>query len=102
MMERLYTPWRLSYVTDASAMTPSCIFCEALAGVDRDPMVIHHGPLAFVILNKYPYNNGHVMVVPNRHVGRLADLRPEEANELMALAQHVEQALTHVYQPHGF
>ena len=79
-----------------------CIFCEALKRAEPDPLVVHRTANAFVILNKFPYNNGHLMVVPNRHLEWLADLDAAEMTELMALTQAAERALTHVYQPHGF
>ncbi len=101
-MDRLFTPWRLAYVTRASIETPPCIFCAALHEVADETLVVHRGPLSFVILNKFPYNNGHVMVVPNRHAGRLTDLESEELADLMRLAQIMERALTAIYQPHGF
>ena len=101
-MYRLWTPWRLSYVTEASAPATDCIFCAALARGDGEPLLVHRGRRTFVILNKYPYNNGHLMVVPMRHVSRLADLDAEELLELGRLAQAAETALTDVYQPHGF
>lgn len=100
-MDRLWTPWRLAYVTEASASAPVCIFCEALSRAD-EPLVLHRAERAFVILNKFPYNNGHLMVVSARHVGRLADLEPAELTALMALTQLAERVLTGVYQPHGF
>jgi ATP adenylyltransferase len=100
-MHRLWTPWRLAYVTQASTIPPGCIFCDALASPDES-LVVCHGRVAFVILNKYPYNNGHLMVVPNRHVGRLADLEPDELHELATLTQSAERVLTSVYDPHGF
>lgn len=99
-MERLYSPWRLGYVTAASTgQTGACIFCEALSR--NDALVIHRGVHAFVILNLYPYNNGHLMVVPNRHIGRLALASDEEIAELMRLTRTAEQALTEAYAPHG-
>ena len=101
-MNRLWTPWRLGYVTEASAVTPACIFCDALARIETEPLVVYRGQLAFVLLNKYPYNNGHLMVVPHRHVGWLADLTAEEQVEFMRLAQQSEIALASVYHPHGF
>jgi ATP adenylyltransferase len=101
-MDRLFTPWRLAYVTAASIMTPECIFCDALAHIDEEPLVVYKGRQAFVILNKFPYNNGHVMVVPHRHAGRLAELDAVELAEMMALSQAVERALTDLYRPHGF
>jgi ATP adenylyltransferase len=101
-MDRLWTPWRLSYVTDASTTTPACIFCAAVEAGDREPLVVHRGARAFVILNKFPYNNGHLMVVPVRHTGSLADLDEAELLELMTLAREAERVLTGVYRPHGF
>jgi ATP adenylyltransferase len=101
-MDRLWTPWRLPYVTGASSGVSGCIFCDALARIDREPLVVHRGRTSFVILNKFPYNNGHLMVVPNRHVGRLVDLAPDELAELGQLTQAAERALTLAYDPHGF
>jgi ATP adenylyltransferase len=101
-MDRLYTPWRLPYVTAAGRTHPDCIFCDALAHIDDEPLVVHRGRRAFVILNKYPYNNGHAMVVPHRHSGDFGALDAEELAEMMALAQQVERALTAIYRPHGF
>ena len=101
-MHRLWTPWRLAYVTDASVAAPGCIFCEAVGALEREPLVVHRGAHAFVLLNKFPYNNGHLMVVPHRHVGRLADLDREELAELMSLCQLGERVLAHEYAPHGF
>jgi ATP adenylyltransferase len=101
-MERLWTPWRLAYVTEASTDFDGCIFCDAAARLDDEPLVVHRGARVFVILNKYPYNNGHLMIVPMRHVGQLAALEADEMRELGELAQACEIALTDVYAPHGF
>ncbi len=101
-MDRLWTPWRLAYVTAVSNDSPWCVFCTALANGDTEPLIVYRGETCFVILNLYPYNNGHLMVVPHRHVGRLADLTPAELGELMRLTRVVEMALQERYQPHGF
>lgn len=101
-MDRLFTPWRLAYVTEASRSEPGCIFCAALERIDTEPLVVYRGRRTFVILNKYPYNNGHVMVVPHRHAGELGALDVEELAEMMSLAQLLEKALAAVYRPHGF
>ena len=74
-MDRLYSPWRLSYVTSAAQPVAGCIFCDALAKGAGEPLVVAREAFAFVILNLYPYNSGHLMVVPNRHVAILAELR---------------------------
>ncbi len=89
-------------MTDASTSVPGCIFCGALTAPDGDPLVIHRGARTFVMLNKFPYNNGHLMVVPHRHVGRLADLDQDELIEVMTLCQTAERVLAREYSPHGF
>ena len=77
-----------------------CIFCDAVAGVEP-PLVVHRGTACFVILNLYPYNNGHLMVVPNRHIASLAEATSDELAEAIALARVAEIALTECYAPHG-
>jgi len=100
-MDRLYSPWRLSYVTTASEPVPGCIFCNAAAAEHDDPLVVARGRAAFVILNLYPYNSGHLMIVPNRHVASLAELSPEERADVMDLTARAEVAVTEVYRPQG-
>jgi ATP adenylyltransferase len=107
-MERLWSPWRLTYVTAAST-TARCVFCDAAAAgplaarpADApDDLVLVRTPLAYVILNLYPYNSGHLMVVPNRHVGSLSTATPEELSAIMRLTRDAEAALNDVYQPQG-
>ena len=77
-MDRLWAPWRLSYVTAAPAPATDCIFCDAHAGRDVD-LVLYRGQSCYVILNLYPYNNGHLMVVPNRHLSALESLTARRA-----------------------
>lgn len=89
-------------MTEASAPSSGCIFCDALTRGDAEPLLIHRGRLAFVILNKFPYNNGHLMVVANRHVGRLAALDAAELSEIMTLTQAAERALDAAYRPHAY
>ena len=79
----------------------SCIFCEAAANADAGDHVLIRTPLAYVILNRYPYNNGHLMVVPNRHVASLASSTREELDAIMRLTRHAEIALTEAYVPQG-
>lgn len=99
-MERLWSPWRLRYVTGADHAT-GCVFCQALDEAGDSPLLVHRGRLAFVILNLYPYNNGHLMVVPNRHVGALAAATAGELAELIELTRRAEIALGEAYAPHG-
>lgn len=79
---------------------PPCVFCDVL-DTPQAALVVHRGATAFVILNLYPYNNGHLMVVPRRHIGGLAQATPEELAELMQLTQSSEIVLTEAYAPHG-
>ena len=84
-----------------------CVFCLAAKAArasqppDAQSLIVYSGITCYVILNLYPYNNGHLMVVPDRHVATLAALQPDELQELAALTQRSEIALTDAYQPHG-
>ena len=98
-MERLWSPWRLAY-RDRHRRFPVLIFCEA-PGREHEPLVVARGTRAYVILNLYPYNSGHLMVVPYRHVASLAGLSTEELTEVAQLTQRTEIVLTEVYQPQG-
>ena len=101
-MERLWSPWRLAYVTGAVGGTSDrCIFCDASPESSGDDLVLVRTPLSYVVLNLYPYNNGHLMVVPNRHVASLASSTPEELSDLMRLTRHAEIALAEAYTPQG-
>jgi len=101
-MERLWTPWRLSYVTGASGGVADCIFCDASVASGRDSeLMLIRGRFTYVILNRYPYNNGHLLVVLNRHVASLEEATGDELAELMQLMRHAEMALTEGYRPQG-
>ena len=100
-MERLYTPWRYEYVVSDHA-TDGCVFCSALeAGEDRQRLIILRARHNFVLLNRYPYSNGHLLVAPNRHLARLADSSRDELHELMELAARCESLLGRAYSPQG-
>ena len=83
------------------ATTAGCVFCDALANGDEDSLIVFRAPLSFIILNKYPYNNGHLMVVPNRHIALLSEATAAELAELIALAARAEGAIREAYAPHG-
>ena len=98
---RLWAPWRTRYL----AMKPErrCIFCLAKTpGHDRRRLVVARGRHTFALLNLYPYNNGHVMVAPSRHIGDLAKLRPAEWAEMLTLSQALLRKLKQALRPHGF
>jgi ATP adenylyltransferase len=101
-MDHLWSPWRLQYVTGGHA-PPGCVFCTADTGADpaQAALVVHRGATSFVILNLFPYNNGHLMVVPGRHIATLAEATADELQELMQLTQRAEIVLRAAYQPHG-
>jgi ATP adenylyltransferase len=101
-MQRLWTPWRYDYVTSGSK-DAGCPFCRAAAGNDPDTerLVVHRTPLSVVVMNLYPYNAGHVMIAPLRHVASLSLATPEEVAETMTLARRLEEAMREVYKPDG-
>jgi ATP adenylyltransferase len=101
--ERIWAPWRLEYVKDASkGSNGECIFCVEPEGDDEASLIVHRGERCFVILNKYPYTNGHLMVAPFEHVGTIQDLDGKTVSELMALAQRAMTVLQDEYDPHGY
>jgi ATP adenylyltransferase len=99
-MDRLWSPWRSAYVTSTADIDTGCIFCDT-TDPGRDELVLVRGRVSYVILNLYPYNNGHLMVVPNRHVPSLHSLTADERGELMRFARDAEVALNETYAPQG-
>jgi len=100
-MDRLWAPWRLEYVQNADAIE-GCVFCTAAAGDDEEQLVVHRGERAFVLLNKFPYSSGHLLVAPYRHGANFGDLDEDEAAEVHRLASQGLDALGAVYGPDGF
>jgi len=91
-------------VTGTATPPASCLFCQAADPSrpdEHDELVLVRAPLAYVILNRYPYNNGHLMVAPNRHIGSLSAANEDELVALMRLTRDAERALTEGYAPHG-
>jgi ATP adenylyltransferase len=98
-MDYLWSPWRLPYVTGTREHL-GCVFCAAVTGEDAS-LVVFRGATCFVILNKYPYNNGHLLIVPNRHISLPSDATSDELAEMMTLARDSQLVLTEAYNPHG-
>lgn len=97
----LWAPWRMEYIRGEKEQ--GCIFCDKPKQTsDRENFIVARGRAAFVIMNKYPYNNGHLMVVPYRHEAELDKLTVEESNEMAALLQQCARALKLTSAPHGF
>src|SRR5262245_57480421 len=101
-MDALFAPWRLEYIT--GKREEGCIFCKKPADRERarENLVLHVGRTAFVIMNRYPYTAGHLLVVPLRHTDDFTSLTAEENAELSALLQHSLGALKRVYRPDAF
>ncbi len=98
---RLWAPWRNKFISQKPAR--GCVFCAAKrSGDDRRRLVVARGRRAFALLNLYPYNNGHLMVMPYRHVGDLAALQPGEWTDMLSLAQTLMKTLKRELRPHGF
>jgi ATP adenylyltransferase len=100
-IERLWAPWRLEYVQSADKQD-GCIFCRAAEGDDEEYFVVHRGEHAFVLLNKFPYSSGHLLVAPYRHGLDFGDLDDAETLEVHRLAARGLAALAAVYKPEGF
>ncbi len=100
-MDYLWTPWRFQYVTTAPDAC-ECVFCAAAKSRDdRAVLIVHRGVHDFVILNRFPYTSGHIMVVPYAHVATLEDLSDEALVEMIRLARAAEGHLRAVYKPDG-
>ena len=100
-MKRLWAPWRLEYVGGTEEQE-GCIFCKAAEGDDEEGLVAHRGRETFVVLNKFPYASGHLMVAPYRHVGEFAELTDEEVLEIHRGASQGIGMLGELYTPQGF
>jgi len=101
-MDRLWAPWRMEYIRQGNA-EEGCIFCTFPAeGCDREKLILERGEKAFIILNAFPYSNGHLMVTPFRHTGDLDDLEPDEMLEMMQLTRRAVNLLKASFRPDGF
>jgi len=100
-LERLWAPYRMAYVREAG-QSDGCPFCAMVAGEQQPEMIVTRGEHCFVAMNLYPYNPGHLMVLPNRHEADLTALSDEESRELTALTQRSIRAIRRVSNPDGF
>ena len=101
-MKQLWAPWRLEYIKSADE-EGGCIFCDAAAGDDdAERLVVHRGAQTIVLLNKFPYASGHLMVAPVRHVGEYGELTDDEVLELHRFASAGMGALAQLYGPQGY
>ena len=102
MTKQLWAPWRLEYIQSADE-AEGCFLCEAATGDDDEQLlVVHRGETAFVVMNKYPYSSGHLLVAPRRHGVEFGELDDTEALELHRLGAAAVEALRAAMQPDGF
>lgn len=102
-MDRIWSPWRMEYLEAHRDDEPGrCVFCALVSGEGEEHRVVARSDLAFVTLAKYPYNPGHVLVLPTRHVAEVGDVKPDEAAEMFELLQRSVSALREASDPHGF
>jgi ATP adenylyltransferase len=101
-MDYLWTPWRYRYIANAGII-PGCVFCDLpAANRDAEMLIVLRGAKNYIVLNRYPYTSGHVMIVPYAHTADFAGLESETISELMLLAQRAQAALQTIYRPDGF
>ena len=107
MEDKIFAPWRMAYILsnsdDNEKKELGCIFCEfPKMDDDEKNLIVHRGKECFIILNAFPYNPGHLMIVPCRHTADLPGLLPSELAEMMSLCQMSHRVLTEVMKPQGF
>lgn len=101
-MDHMFASWRRKYITDRKKVS-GCVFCAALEKEDSaDNLIVHRGDNAFIILNRYPYTSGHVMILPFKHVLDLNDLDDATRTEMMTLVNQTIKALKKAYKPDAF
>jgi len=100
--DRLWTPHRMAYVAPSLPTDHGCPFCAMGEQPLEDSLVVHRGETCFAVLNLHPYNPGHLMVLPHRHVAELEDLTTAEVTELMTMTQQAVRAIRTVSGPHAF
>src|SRR5262249_6219044 len=101
-MDYLWTPWRYRYISTAGT-EDGCVFCDALAAnEDKRMLIILRGEKNFVILNRYPYTSGHIMIVPYNHTGTLGACDNATLAEMMQLAQKMQSIMENLYHPQGY
>lgn len=105
-MKKLWSPWRSQYIEsfNTGKEKTSCVFCNAVKENIKDNkcLKVYEGGKCFVMLNMYPYNSGHVMIIPKRHLSEFNELTIDELNEVMIISQLTMKALESIMKPQGF
>ncbi|MCB9357051.1 MAG: HIT domain-containing protein [Calditrichaeota bacterium] len=104
-MDRLWAPWRMNYIAETvkQEQPEGCVFCKMLEeSQDENNLILRRGKLCFIVMNLFPYNTGHLMVIPQRHTGDFGSLSPDEHQELGRLLDVSRLILNECFTPHGF
>ncbi len=102
-MDKLWAPWRVKYVTKLIATTKGCVFCRMLKEKnDKKNLIVLRSPLSFTVLNLYPYNNGHILILPQRHVDDLSKLSTQETADLFCLLNYSKGLVDKTMKPAGY
>jgi ATP adenylyltransferase len=105
-MEKLWSPWRSQYIDsfNSGKVKTNCVFCDAVnEDINNEKCLkVYDGELCFAMLNLYPYNSGHVLIIPKRHLSRFDTLEESELNEVMKISKIIMKALEKIMKPQGF
>ncbi|MFH0800708.1 MAG: HIT domain-containing protein [Pseudomonadota bacterium] len=102
-MEHLWAPWRMQFIDELRKKAGGCVFCEAaLPGDDRQRLVLYRGKSCFILMNRFPYNNGHLLIIPYRHTGSLAELTGDEHAEMLRLCANSADVMAKAIEAEGF
>ena len=102
-METLWAPWRMQFIKDLRNDKGACVFCELKQkGDDRDKLILKRGKHCYTILNRYPYNSGHLMVIPYKHASSIVELSKDENSEIMTMCGNSVDILSRIVEAEGF
>ncbi len=102
-MDALWAPWRMRYIQGVDHKKQGCVFCQKVRETrDRENLILCRAQHTFVVLNLYPYNNGHMMIIPYQHVSDISDLDEQTAHELWTMVTRSKEALATAFHPEGF
>jgi ATP adenylyltransferase len=101
-MDHLWTPWRMSYIRGEKKPVTGCVFCNKINGADDEEHIVARSAQVYVTLNRYPYNNGHLMIVPYAHIESQEAMPPEALTDLMLTTNRALAALRRLYNPQAF
>lgn len=102
--KNLWAPWRIGYIQDATTRTGECFFCRCIQQntKDQDDLEVWRSSMSIVVLNRFPYNNGHLLIAPLRHIPDLLDANEQELLDMLSQVKRAQLLLTELLNPHGF